>query len=202
MNDMKPEKPTLDVKSLKTKSFGGLHPKAVAEKFAAFEAAWTGFEERYDAMVARVTDLEAALAEHEAERATIQAALVSAQKAGDDMRREAERMSEMLEDQARKRSDEILSFAKTEAERVEGEHRSALKDLQNDLERHMLLKHRFVDDFRMLLRGYLAELDAKYPSGSRAKPLAMAIEEAETAPEDAQVRDVIEEPSSIDPSGD
>lgn len=172
---MKPTIPSLQLESLAKKTFGGLDPKAVAAKFAEFEAAWAAYDESFASLEGRIRELETQVAAHAGEKETIQNALIAAQKASDELKREAERVADILEEQARKQAEETLEAARAEVDRVEGEHRVALKDLQGDLERHMLLKHRFVDEFRTMLRGYLAEIDTKYPSGKAA-----IVEEVET----------------------
>jgi cell division septum initiation protein DivIVA len=147
--------------NLPKKSFGGLDPSAVAAAVEKARAEFTLMEGRLAAAELERDQLKA-------ERKAIEDALITAQKAAENTRLEAEAQASEMRREAERQAQETLADAKAQAEQIETEHRQALQDLQIDLERQMMLKHRFADEFRNLLSGYLADLDERYPLSSRA----------------------------------
>lgn len=87
------------------------------------------------------------LATYHAQDATLKEALILAQKAADDTRNSANRESEILIQEARRK-----------AAQLQQDLESKLNDLRWDIERLQIEKRRFVSQFRMLLEQYLSGL--------------------------------------------
>jgi cell division septum initiation protein DivIVA len=121
--------------------------------------------EEWRKMELKLADLGDKIEQYEVERSSVNNALIGAQKSADDVMREAQLKAEQLIEEAQSKTMHVVD-----------EHRVALRDLQEDLERMTLTKQKFADDFRALLRGYLSELDARFPMSivnkSEDKPAA------------------------------
>jgi uncharacterized coiled-coil protein SlyX len=167
-----------DVRNLQRKAFKGIDPKLVQSILDEAKA-------EVSKLQGRITDLEARVATYEGERTNVNNALIAAQKSADETVRQSNELSER-----------ILDDAKKAVAQVEAQHHEALKVLQGELEELMVTKQRFGEDFRALLKGYQAELEARFPGGSTARRTEMAVTEpVEIEPAAPQSFPVFEPPS-------
>lgn len=148
-----------DLEKLPTK-VKGIDPRVVQLILEEAREEWRRLE-------GRSAELHEKLSRYEEERSSVNNALIHAQKSSDDLVR-----------QAQLKAEQILEEAQSKTFGLADEHRAALRELQNDLEQMTLTKQKFADDFRALLRGYLAELDARFPAASvrRNEPEASVLE--------------------------
>lgn len=164
-----------DLEKLPTKRMGGIDPRVVQLILEEGRDEWRKME-------LKVAELQERINRYEEERSSVNNALILAQKSADDVLRQAQFKAEAILDEARAKS--VV---------MEEEHRQAIKDTQRELEQITLTKQRFADEFRALLKGYLSELEARFPAGASirqqpTKPAEAPMEElvtVESEPRDA-----------------
>lgn len=166
-----------DLEKLPTKRMGGIDPRVVQLILEEGRDEWRKME-------LKVAELQERINRYEDERSSVNNALILAQKSADDVLRQAQYKAEAILDEARGKS--VL---------MEEEHRQAIKDTQQELEQITLTKQRFADEFRALLKGYLSELDARFPAGTTMRHRAPKLSEP-TAEEETPLETVPRDPDA------
>lgn len=159
---MKPQQTPFDydVNAL-TRVMRGIDPRLVQLILEEAKDEWRNMERK-------LHEMQTKLAQYEDERGSVNNALITAQKHADDAMR-----------QAQYKADAVMADAQRKAEQVELEQRSVIRELESEMERYSIMKHKFADDFRALLKGYLNDVDAKLPSISVPTPAAYGVPSSE-----------------------
>jgi cell division septum initiation protein DivIVA len=180
------------------KAFRGYDPAQVDSRFAELLAG-------ADALRQELESCQAELAETASERDALRERLTSIEDSEKSIREalvSAHRQSDEVMAQARHEAETLLQVARETAARTQEELRGRISDLQWQFERASLQKQRFLNEFRELLEGHLAELTETAAPSNGLAPLELEPEsqpvstkKKASAPAEPEASEPIEEPA-------